>query len=77
MLDHPPIRGKTLRNRKNDNHADRTHAGFASTSAPPTALQLLSSAGHADRLSPPAKAELAIWRAFLGDEIDAILHDKD
>ena len=27
--------------------------------------------------SSPLKAELALWRAFLGDEIDAILRDKD
>jgi hypothetical protein len=25
----------------------------------------------------PIKGELALWRAFLGDEIDAILRDKD
>jgi hypothetical protein len=30
-----------------------------------------------DALSSPLKAELALWRAFLGDEIDAILRDKD
>jgi hypothetical protein len=30
-----------------------------------------------DPLSSPLKAELALWRAFLGDEIDAILRDKD
>jgi hypothetical protein len=23
------------------------------------------------------KSELALWRAFLGEEIDAILYDKD
>jgi hypothetical protein len=31
-------------------------------------------------LGPPIasiKKELALWRGFLGDEIDAILHDKD
>ena len=30
-----------------------------------------------DPISSPLKAELALWRAFLGDEIDAILRDKD
>jgi hypothetical protein len=30
-----------------------------------------------DPLSSPLKAEFALWRAFLGDEIDAILRDKD
>jgi hypothetical protein len=25
----------------------------------------------------PIKGELALWRAFLGDEIDAILRDED
>jgi hypothetical protein len=25
----------------------------------------------------PLKSELALWRAFLGDEIDAILRDED
>jgi hypothetical protein len=30
-----------------------------------------------DPISPQLKAELALWRAFLGDEIDAILRDKD
>jgi hypothetical protein len=77
MLDHPPTRGKALRKRKEDNRADRIPAGFASTSAAPTPPQLLSSAGHADRLPSSTKAELALWRAFLGDEIDAILRDKD
>jgi hypothetical protein len=28
-------------------------------------------------ISSPLKSELALWRAFLGDEIDAILRDKD
>jgi hypothetical protein len=30
-----------------------------------------------DPISSPLKAELALWRGFLGDEIDAILRDKD
>ena len=30
-----------------------------------------------DPISSPLKGELALWRAFLGDEIDAILRDKD
>ena len=30
-----------------------------------------------DRLPAFLKVELALWRAFLGDEIDAILRDKD
>jgi hypothetical protein len=30
-----------------------------------------------DPFSSPLKAELALWRAFLADEIDAILRDKD
>jgi hypothetical protein len=30
-----------------------------------------------DPISPQLKAELALLRAFLGDEIDAILRDKD
>jgi hypothetical protein len=77
MLDHPPTRGKAPRKRKDDNCADRIHAGFASTSAAQTPLQLVASAGHADRFPPSGKAELALWRAFLGDEIDAILRDKD
>jgi hypothetical protein len=28
-----------------------------------------------DPFSSPLKAELALWRVFLGDEIDAILHE--
>jgi hypothetical protein len=30
-----------------------------------------------DPLSSPLKVELALWRAFLADEIEAILRDKD
>ena len=30
-----------------------------------------------DYMPAPLKNELALWRAFLGDEIDAILRDKD
>lgn len=30
-----------------------------------------------DPISSPLKSELALWRAFLGDEINAILRDKD
>ena len=45
--------------------------------AAPTTPRLLSSAGYADRLPSSTKAEVALWRAFLGDEIDAILRDKD
>jgi hypothetical protein len=33
--------------------------------------------GRPDTKSALLKAELALWRAFLGDEIDAILRDKD
>jgi hypothetical protein len=77
MLDHPPTRGKTLRKLKKDNHADRVRDDIASTMAAPTTPRLLSSAGYADRLPSSTKAEVALWRAFLGDEIDAILRDKD
>ena len=30
-----------------------------------------------DPISSPLKGELALWRAFVADEIDAILRDKD
>jgi hypothetical protein len=33
--------------------------------------------GQPDTKSALLKAELALWRAFVGDEIDAILRDKD
>ena len=38
---------------------------------------LLGPSKRSDPLSSPLKTELALWRAFLRDEIDAILHDKD
>jgi hypothetical protein len=75
MLDPPPARGKTLRRRKTDNCADRRHAGFVATIVALTPPPSLFPACHADQL--PSKAELALWRAFLADEIDTILRDKD
>jgi hypothetical protein len=77
MLDPPAARGKTLPRRKPDNHADRVDASFASTSAAPTPPRMPSSACCADRAPPSIRAELALWRAFLADEIDAILLDED
>jgi hypothetical protein len=78
MLNPPPAGGKTLRKRKTDNSADRLHAGFGTTSDAATRPQKQSSTCRVDQAPPSSiKAELALWRAFLGDEIDAILRDKD
>jgi hypothetical protein len=33
--------------------------------------------GRPDTKSALHRAELALWRAFVGDEIDAILRDKN
>jgi len=77
MLDPPPARGKTLRKRKQNRQTDRVDAGCARTGITPALPRLLSPACRADQLPPSAKAELALWRAFLADEIDAILLDKD
>jgi hypothetical protein len=37
----------------------------------------LQSKGFAVSVSASTTRELALWRAFLGDEIDAVLRDKD
>jgi hypothetical protein len=76
MFDHPPHRGKTLRRHKTDNRADRRHADFAATIVARTP-QSLPPPWPADRSFSSAKAEHALWRAFLADEIDAILFDRD
>jgi hypothetical protein len=34
-------------------------------------------AGSVEKSQNSTKKELALWRAFLGDEIDATLRDKD
>jgi hypothetical protein len=73
----PPTRGKTIRRRKKAGHADRLEAGFAGKKVAPATPQSPSSAGPTDRGSSSIKVELALLRAFLGDEIDAILRHKD
>jgi hypothetical protein len=77
MLDPPPACRKTRRKRRKDNHADRRHTGFAATIVASTPPQSRSPVFHADRLPSTTKAELALWRAFLAEEIDAILRVKD
>jgi hypothetical protein len=77
MLDSPPTRGKTLRKRKPDSHANRQQPGFGTTSAAQTPSRNGSSACGADGLALSIKAELALWRAFLREEIDALLFDRD
>jgi hypothetical protein len=42
-----------------------------------TELPLAIRGRRPDPISGQLKAELALWRAFLGDDIDAILRDKD
>ena len=54
---------------------------FTLTMRQPNPLDIeMSTSGHRRRpgpISSPIRGELALWRAFVADEIDAILRDKD
>jgi hypothetical protein len=75
MLESPPASRQPIRKRTKANQANRVQPGFAAASGAPKTPQ--SAYPARDRLPASLKAELALWRAFLGDEIDAILRDKD
>ena len=75
MLESPPAWRQPIRRRKKAKHANRVQPGLAAASGAPETAQ--SPYPTRDRLPASLKAELALWRAFLGDEIDAILRDKD
>ena len=75
MLESPPAWRQPIRKRKKANHANRVQLGFTAASDAPETPP--SPYPARDRLSASLKAELALWRAFLGEEIDAILLDKD
>jgi hypothetical protein len=60
--------------RERENRTDRVRAA---TSAAPTTAEPVFPASNPDRHPPSTKAELALWRAFLAAEIEAILCDKD
>jgi hypothetical protein len=54
------------------------HSGQAPTQSRPCETEPAPGLlGRADSILSPLKGELALWRAFLADDIDAILRDKD
>jgi hypothetical protein len=55
----------------------RLYPRFAAPRPKSTSAELPLSGGSTEQLQAPIKKELALWRAFLGEEIDAILRDKD
>ena len=79
MVDSPPRLEKTVRKRASANRTARTRYCARVTAIRHSSIsaQFSRSADPAELLEPSIKKEHALWRAFCGEEIDAILFDKD
>ena len=79
MADPPSPLEDIVRKRPKTNRSGRKrlHPRLAAPRPKSTSAELPLPGGSKEQLQAPIKKELALWRAFVGDEIDAILRNKD